>query len=64
MSRSLVICDQEEKYASAPAAYLTKGKELALQVQVCSDPGQVRRIQQEEEIDILLISSGYTHAPR
>ena len=64
MSRSLVICDQEEKYASALAAYLTKKKELALQVQVCSDPGQVRRIQQEEAIDILLISSGYTQEIR
>ena len=63
-SRSLVICDQEEKYASAFAAYLTKKKELALQVQVCSDPGQARKIQQEKAIDILLISSTYSQEMR
>ena len=63
-SKSLVICDQEEKYASAFAAYLTKKKELALQVQVCSDPGQARKIQQEKAIDILLISSGYSQERR
>ena len=63
-SKSLVICDQEEKYASAFAAYLTKKKELALQVQVCSDPGQARKIQQEKAIDILLISSGYSQEMR
>ena len=63
-SKSLVICDQEEKYASAFAAYLTKKKELALQVQVCSDPEQARKIQQEKAIDILLISSGYSQEMR
>ncbi len=41
---------------------LQRKKELALQVQVCSDPGQVRRIQQEEAIDILLISSSRLYA--
>lgn len=59
-SRSLVICDQEEKYAFAFAAFLAKRKELALQVQVCSDPGQALKIQQKKAIDILLISSSYT----
>lgn len=41
-SRSLVICDQEEGYAEALAAYLMKRKELALQVRVYHHPAQVR----------------------
>lgn len=58
-SKNLVICDQEEKYAAAFAAFLLKKKELAFQVQVCRELTQVRAIQQQNPIDILLVGDGY-----
>ena len=61
-SRSLVICDQEEKYASALAAYLTKKRNSRWYR--CATIRDSVRIQQEEAIDILLISSGYTQEIR
>ena len=36
VSRNLVICDQEERYAAALAHFFMKTKELALGVQVCN----------------------------
>ena len=39
VSRNLVICDQEERYAAALAHFFMKTKELALGVQVCNSVG-------------------------
>ena len=59
VSRNLVICDQEERYAAALAHFFMKTKELALGVQVCNSVAQALRLQEESPIDILLIGSGY-----
>ena len=59
-SRSLVICDQEEGYAEALAAYLMKRKELALQVRVYHHPAQVRDSLKGHTPDILLMDENYT----
>ena len=59
-SRSLVICDKEEGYATALATYLTQQKEIAFQVQVCNDPAQLVEMQRLQKIDILLISEIYS----
>lgn len=63
-SRSLVICDQEEKYAAAFAAFLMKKKELAFQVQVCNSLMQVWAIQQDTSIDIMLIGGRFSREER
>ena len=62
VSRNLVICDQEERYAAALAHFFMKTKELALGVQVCNSVAQALRLQEESPIDILLIGSGYPQA--
>ena len=59
-SKSLVICDQEEGYAEALAAYLMKRKELALQVRVCNNPAQARDLLKGHTLDILLMNENYT----
>ncbi len=59
VSRNLVICDQEEKYASALAGFFMKTQELALGVHVCNSVAQALNLQRESPIDILLIGSGY-----
>ena len=59
LSRNLVICDQEERYASALAGFFMKTQELALGVQVCNSVAQALKLQEESPIDILLIGSGY-----
>lgn len=53
-SKNLVICDEETEYASRLADYLAGKKELALQVKICSSPGQVAAIRREAAVDILL----------
>ena len=57
VSRNLVICDQEERYAAALAHFFMKTKELALGVQVCNSVAQALRLQEESPIDILLIGT-------
>lgn len=52
VSRNLVICDQEERYAAALAHFFMKTKELALGVQVCNSVAQALRLQEESPIDI------------
>ena len=64
VSRNLVICDQEEKYAAALAGFFMKNEELALGVQVCNSISQALEIQQMAPIDILLIGSTYPKAER
>ena len=64
VSRNLVICDQEERYAAALAHFFMKTKELALGVQVCNSVAQALRLQEESPIDILLIGSGYPQEER
>lgn len=64
VSRNLVICDQEERYAAALAHFFMKTKELALGVQVCNSVAQALRLQEESPIDILLIGSGYPKEER
>ena len=59
VSRNLVICDQEERYATALAGFFMKAQELALGVQVCNSVAQAVKLQEESPIDILLIGSGY-----
>ena len=54
MNTSLVICDQEEGYARALAAYLMRRTELPFSVRVCSSPSQVRRLQEREPVGVLL----------
>lgn len=44
VSRNLVICDQEERYAAALAHFFMKTKELALGVQVCNSVAQALRL--------------------
>ena len=58
-SRSLVICDKEEGYATALATYLTKQKEFAFQIQVCNEPVKLTEMQKQQKIDILLINEMY-----
>lgn len=64
VSRNLVICDQEEKYAAALAGFFMKNQELALGVQVCNSIVQVLEIQKTAPIDILLIGSTYPKTER
>ena len=59
VSRNLVICDQEEKYAAALARFLMKTQELALGVHVCNSVTQALSLQKDCPIDVLLIGSGY-----
>lgn len=63
-SKSLVICDREEGYASAFAHYLMKKEELAFQVRTCSDLSYVLSMQKERKIDFLFISSEYPEESR
>lgn len=63
-SRNLVICDQEQEYAAAFAAYLMKKKELAFQVQVCGDLDEVRQIRDRSGIDVLVVSDRYPEQDR
>lgn len=58
-SGNLVICDREEGYAEAFAYYLMHKKELAFQVQTCSDLSHVLKLQEREKINYLFISSDY-----
>lgn len=64
VSRNLVICDQEERYAAALAGFFMKNQELALGVQVCNSVAQALQIQEAAPIDILLIGSGYPKEER
>ena len=48
VSRNLVICDQEERYAAALAHFFMKTKELALGVQVCNSVAQA--LTQSEDV--------------
>lgn len=59
MGRSFIICDKEEGYAQALAAFFLRKKELALQIQVCSSPEQAADIQEEQEADILIIHDAW-----
>lgn len=59
VSRNLVICDQEVRYAAALAEVFMKAKELALGVQVCNSVEQTVKLQEESPVDILLIGSSY-----
>lgn len=59
VSRNLVICDQEEKYAAALARFFMKTQELALGVHVCNSVTQALSLQKDCPIDVLLIGSGY-----
>ena len=59
VSRNLVICDQEVRYAAALAEVFMKAKELALGVQVCNSVEQTVKLQEESPDDILLIGSSY-----
>lgn len=63
-SRNLVICDREEGYAEALAHYIMRKEELAFQVQTCSDLSHVLKLQEQERIDYLLISSVYSGKDR
>lgn len=58
-SKNLVICDPEKSYASRLAAFLMGKRGLAFQVKICSDPEQVRAVQEELTVDFLLISDKY-----
>ena len=59
VGRSFIICDKEEGYAQALAAFFLRKKELALQIQVCSSPEQAAAIQEEQEADILIIHDAW-----
>ena len=52
VSRNLVICDQEVRYAAALAEVFMKAKELALGVQVCNSVEQTVKLQEESPVDI------------
>lgn len=60
MNTTLVICDQEEGYARALAAYLMRRKELPFSVRVCSSPSQVRRLQEKEPVGVLLLHDAFS----
>ena len=60
VSRNLVICDQEVRYAAALAEVFMKAKELALGVQVCNSVEQTcENCRRNHRVDILLIGSSY-----
>lgn len=63
-SKSLVICDWEEKYAAAFAAFITGKKELAFQVQICSTLEHVAAIQNMAVIDYLFITAEFPKEAR
>lgn len=58
-SKSLVICDREEKFTAAFAAFLMKKKELAFQVQICNGLSQMSAIRQKDPVDVLVINGNY-----
>lgn len=59
MREALVICDKEEAYAKAFATYLLRKRDLPFQVQVCTDPEQVRSIQEKDRIAVLIIHDAF-----
>lgn len=63
-SRNLVICDPEEGYAQALALYLIQKKELALEVQVCSDFRELKELSEKTKIHLLLLSDVYEEEDR
>lgn len=63
-SKTIVICDREEGYASAFAHYIMKKEELIFQVQTCSDLSHVLAVQEKEEIDYLFISGEFSREER
>ena len=63
-SKYLVICDQEEGYASAFADYIMRKKELSFQVHTCSNISYVLSLQKQRKIDYLFISAEYPEEMR
>ena len=57
VSRNLVICDQEVRYAAALAEVFMKAKELALGVQVCNSVEQTVKLQHMRQMRNLSIST-------
>lgn len=64
MASSFVICDKEEGYASALAAFLMQKKELAFQIQVLTSPEQAEEFLEEKPVDILVIHEGWPREER
>lgn len=64
MASSFVICDKEEGYASALAAFLMQKKELAFQIQVVTSPEQAEELLEEKPVDILVIHEGWPREER
>lgn len=64
MASSFVICDKEEGYASALAAFLMQKKELAFQIQVVTSPEQAEEFLEEKPVDILVIHEGWPREER
>ena len=58
-SKNLIICDAEEDYAKALAAFFLRKKEMMLQVQVCSSIEHAAFLGEKLRADILLVSPEY-----
>lgn len=54
-----LICDAEEKFSNAFAAYLVKKKDLSFSVHACHLAEQIKERSEEQEIGILLISQSF-----
>lgn len=57
--KNLVICDSESGYAAALASFLTRKKELALQVHICGSLHQVLELQETNSIHYFLVSAEF-----
>ena len=64
MGSSFVICDQEEGYAAALAAFLMQKKELAFQIRICTDADQAEEMEKDRPADILVITDACPRARR
>lgn len=61
---NLVICDKDRSYAGALALYLTEKKEFLPEIHVCTEPENVKEIEELYRVDILLISDEYPKEQR
>lgn len=55
----LWIADSEASYADAFREYVNLKKNHLFQVQMCTEPEQLKRVLSSEEIEVLLISAGW-----
>ena len=62
--KRLIICDPEREFALAFGEFLSRKKELSLQIEVCSDLENARGMTGEKPADFLIISGEFPCAKR